>query len=423
MKRYISMLLAVVLLLSACSTTQLDSAGTDETKNTALETQNGTTDTTEGTTTAESSGETNGIEATQGTDNTEGSATIEGATTPSTGNSDPTQGSTKPTTGSTEPTQGTTNTPPTTGTTDPTEGGTTKPTTGTTTTEPTTQPTTPTQPTAPTTPTKPAETLKINTKNDTIVLVGETLQIDYTYSGNKNNLSWELRSNVASVNNQGVVTGKAEGSCVVTVTDINGQWAMVSIVVEDPSIPDVTSIELRGSNAPLYDGVIKYAGDYMDFEVSTRPYESNRDIIISSSNPDVVSVYYLSNNYNGKDVTLNFKSAGTATVTIASADGCVSTSYRITVKSGYACNPGSGQLTPEQFVNCYNGVVSANGMSTNCVTGYLVLTLSDAELTWANARQNAEGDFHHWYSVGKSYLCLTYEGTNADGKHVFHVHR
>ena len=80
-------------------------------------------------------------------------------------------------------------------------------------------------------------------------------------------------------------------------------------------------------------------------------------------------------------------------------------------------------LTPEQFVNAYNGVVSANGMDANYVaTRYLVLTLSESDLTWSTARRNAEGGFHSWWLVGYRKMVLTYEGINENGKHVFYEH-
>ncbi len=418
MKKHIALLLALVLLLSACGTAHNDSTDpSSETNSTVLDNPNGTT---EGTTATEGNNETSSAETTQGTENTEGTSATEESTNPSTGNSDPTQTETKPTTGSTTPTED--NTKPTTGNTDPTGDSTTKPTVGTTPTEPTTQPTTPTQPT--TQPTVPPTTasLKINTKEDTVVLVGNTLQIDYTYTGNKS-LTWTSGdTSVLTVDGSGKVTGKAAGWATVKVTDGTLTKRVTLEVKEQDTRPLATSLDDYSHNAPLYDGVTKYAGDYMTFKVNVQPDESNPNITVTSSNSSVVSVSWKLNGSSINEVTLNFKSAGTATVTITSADGNKSKSYSITVKSGYACNPGSGTLTPEQFVNAYNGVVSANGMSTSGMpTGYLVMTLTPQELTWSTARRNAEGRFHAWWLIGYRTLVLTYEGTNDYGSHVFYV--
>lgn len=268
----------------------------------------------------------------------------------------------------------------------------------------------------------PAATFKINTKEDTVVFVGNTLQIDYTYTGNKS-LTWTSDdTSVLTVDNDGMVTAKSVGYAMIKVTD-GSSTKRVTLKVEE-SKPLVTSFEWSSKNAPLYDGVTKYAGDYMSFKLYARPYGCNPNITVTSSNSGVVSASYKLNGSDATEVTLNFKSAGTATITIKSADGGKSESYTITVKGDYSCNPGGGQLTPEQFVNAYNGVTKALGMDNSYTpSGYLVLTLSPSELTWAKARNQAEGAFHHWYSVGKTCLVLTYEETNADGNYVFYVHR
>lgn len=483
MKKHIALLLAVVLLLSACSAVQPNGTAitSDETKNTALEPQDGTTvDPNE--TTASGSEETGDTEAMQGIQNTEGT---EGVTTePTTGSTEPTQGDTQPTQDSTQPTEGNINTP--------TEGA--RPTETeppTTTTPPATEPAPPTEPvevklsvtpstlnlvvgntstltasyngtgtlswstnnasvatvsngkvtakaagtakitvtdgsksaTCTVTVTAPApteKTLKINTKNKSTVFTGETLQIDYTYSGDKSELTWSSNNtSKLTVDSNGLVTGKSAGSAIVKVT--NGTTTCRITIVVEASENKATSLKDSEHNAPLYDGVVKYAGDYMNFKVNVQPDESNPNIVVTSSNTSVVSVSWNLNYSNINVVTLNFKSAGSATVTITSADGAASESYRITVKSDYACNPGSGLLTPEEFVYCYNQISKANGMSiSGTPSGYLVLTLSSQELTWATVRRNAEGGFHSWWLIGYRTMLLTYEGTDENGNHVFY---
>ena len=225
-----------------------------------------------------------------------------------------------------------------------------------------------------------------------------------------------------TVDGSGKVTAKAAGWATVKVTDGTLTKRVTLEVKEQDTRPLATSLVEMSHNAPLYDGVTKYAGDYMTFQVYAMPEEANRLVTVTTNNSSVVSVSYHADSRNITQVTLNFKSAGMATITITSADGNKSKSYSITVKSGYACNPGSGTLTPEQFVNAYNGVVSANGMSTSGrPTGYLVLTLSANELTWAKARSAAESRFHEWWIIGYRTLVLTYEETNADGNYVFYV--
>lgn len=272
------------------------------------------------------------------------------------------------------------------------------------------------------TPTTPAATLKINTKEDTVVLVGNTLQIDFTYTGNKS-LTWTSDdTSVMTVNSNGKVTAKSVGYALIEVTDGSLTKRVTLKVEEKDTRPLATSLVEGSHNAPLYDGVTKYAGDSMTFNVYAMPEEANRLVTVSSNNSSVVSVSYKADSRNITQVTLSFNSAGTATITIKSADGAKSKSYTITVKGDYSCNPGGGQLTPEQFVNAYNGVVKANGMSTSGMpSGYLMWTLSPSELTWAKARSNAEIRFHAWWAIGYRTIVLTYEETTADGNYVFYI--
>ena len=265
-----------------------------------------------------------------------------------------------------------------------------------------------------------AKTFTFNTQNNTTITAGNTFQIDYSYSGSNSELTWSSTdSSVLTVNNSGVVTAKAKGAATVKVTNGEKTWRL-SIRVEDAR-PAATSFVYSNQNAPLYDGVTKYAGDYMTFKVNVQPDASNPNITVTSNNTSAVSVSWKLNSSDINEVTLNFNGAGTATVTITSADGAYFKSYTITVKSGYDCNPGGGQLTPEQFVNAYNGVVRANGMSTSGMpSGYLVLTLSPSELTWAKAKREAEGGFHSWWKIGYRTMVLTYEGTDENGNYIFY---
>ena len=272
--------------------------------------------------------------------------------------------------------------------------------------------------------TKPTpKTLKINTKDYTEIVVGSTLQIDYTYDGDKSDLTWESdNTKYFTVNSNGLVTAKSVGGTGVFVTDGNLSAYVLLKVVEPVTYPATTKLELMNSNAPISNGITKYAGDSMYFDVKASPNDCNVNSTAKSSDSSVIAVSYKQTSMGYTRVTLNFKKAGNATITVTSADGAKSLSYSITVKGDYACNPGSGILTPEQFVNAYNGVVKANGMSTSGMpTGYLVLTLGEGGLTWAKARSAAEGRFHEWWAIGYRTIVLTYEGRDDNGNHVFHV--
>ena len=271
-------------------------------------------------------------------------------------------------------------------------------------------------------------TLVITTKNNTEIYVGDTLQIQYDYSGDKSKLTWRSTyTDTITVDKNGKITGVAAGNSIITVTD-GTLTRRVNIYVNaretEPEYAKVTSITPNSFNAPLSNGIVKFAGDYMSFKAYTMPVESNRVVKVSSTNSNVVSVSSSFDAYsNDNYITLNFKSSGNATIIVESADGAVKLSYSIQVRSGYSCNPGSGQLTPEQFVSCVNGVIQENGVTVNTSKGWREFTLSDSELTWAKARGVAESSIHEFWLVGKTSMGLSYHGTNADGKHVFYIHR
>lgn len=261
------------------------------------------------------------------------------------------------------------------------------------------------------------------TEDGAKVVIGQTLQLQYLYSGDGTKMTWTSDDeSILTVDSNGVVTGISPGGAIVFLMDDTGYQnnIVLAVITEENKATDLRE---SSHNGPLYDGVVKYAGDYMTFRVNTHPYGVDPRVTVQSSNPSVVSItndyhtYYEENN-----ITLNFNSAGTATITITSADGAVSRSYDITVKDKYDCDPGhSGLLTPEQFVACYNGVLNANGISQDYMpTGYLVLTLSPNELTWEKARKGAEGMGHHWWSIGYRHMIITFEGINQDGNYIFY---
>ncbi len=271
---------------------------------------------------------------------------------------------------------------------------------------------------APTPPPTQPVTLKINTANWTAISAGNTLQIDYIYTGNKSELTWSSSdTSVLTVDSNGVVTGKSAGSARVKVT--NGSITK-QIWIDVVDLPKSTSIKEQDHNAPLYDGVTKYAGDYMTFNAWALPDDSNTHVTVTSSNSSIVSVSYKLHETNSSitRITLNFKSVGSAIVTITSADGNVSKSYTINVKGGYGL--GSGACSPEQFASTASQVMWANGMQ-NGASGWLQLTLSADELTYSKAIYVGQTFVHQMWVNGTRYAQCEYVGQDEDGNYVFHL--
>lgn len=247
----------------------------------------------------------------------------------------------------------------------------------------------------------------------------DEIKLDYTYTGTSG-LTWESSNwNVARISEDGHIFAGAEGSCTIYLTD--GTYAdECNITVSVAPGVNVTALNFRSTNGPIYDGVVKYKGDYLQFDVAVTPSNASRDTYVTVSDASIIKA---TRTYNMGEPTfrLDFKKAGTCTVQVHSGDHQVTNSYTIHVRDSYACYPGTEILSPEEYVHCYNQVLQANGMRLDYKpTGYLVLTLSPDELTWENARKGAEGLGHHWWSIGYRHMLITFEGVNEDGNYVFY---
>ena len=231
-------------------------------------------------------------------------------------------------------------------------------------------------------------------------------------------------SNVLSVSNTGLITGKAAGKTDIYIHAGNTRLGSVRIKVEksggSETGPAAEKIVLDGTTAPWM-GV---AGNYMTFTAHAKTSGSNQKVTATSSNTSVATVSLQSTSgSNWCTFKVSFKSGGSTTITITSEDGKASTSYTVSVSGGYSCNPGGGQLTPEQFVSAANGVMQANGATISTGAGYRVLTLDASQLTWSNARSFGEGWVREFWPNGITRMGLSYQGVNEDGKHIFYIHR
>ncbi len=262
------------------------------------------------------------------------------------------------------------------------------------------------------------EGLKIHTPKDTIVFVGETLKLDYTYTGTGKLTFESYDTSRLTIDSNGKMTGISEGGVYVGVTDGN-LLKSVRIVVKSVK---ATSIKMSGMEGPLFDGVTKYVGDYMSFVAKSRPTGTSYLVKASSSNSSVVSVSTKTINGDETEITLNYKAAGSATITLTSEDGCVVYKYKVNVKSEYSSYQGKEYLTPEEFSEACTMVMVENGFKkeTGC-TSYRVLTLRSDQLTWKIAKGNAQGYVRSWYPNGCRKCWISYEGTDEKGNYIFYT--
>lgn len=136
-------------------------------------------------------------------------------------------------------------------------------------------------------------------KNTANIAYGSTLQLAaitdeaVTWSSDK--------TEIASVDENGLIKGKAEGTAVITATTVSGQKASCTVTVKPPV--HITSIELSPATLTMKNKTSE------TLKVTINPADTTDDTTVtwSSDKTDVVVV-----NENG---TLTAKSEGTATVT------------------------------------------------------------------------------------------------------------
>lgn len=254
-----------------------------------------------------------------------------------------------------------------------------------------------------------------------MIMVGDTYQLMVLTEGTVGPLTWmSLDEKVATVNQNGVITALAEGYCYVYVTDGNTE-AVCNFRIEK-KMAKAEEIRIGYTDGPFYDGVTRYKDDYVVVTAINKPNDAGRDIIATSSNPNVVTVSATKVNGNSRDITLNFKSAGTATITLTSGDGAVSQSYTITVKEDYDFNPGNRQLTPEEFADYTTRVMCANGFiyDPTC-TSWRQFTRPANKLNFEQAVADAYSLVHSWWPNDCRYCQIVYIGQNENGDYVFHA--
>ena len=262
-------------------------------------------------------------------------------------------------------------------------------------------------------------TIRISAPEDKIY-AGETYQFTATVEGNDApTLTWSCSDN-ATIDENGLLTALTAGPAWVRATDGN-TVAECGFRIYEPEIK-AEEIKIMNTDGPFYDGVTRYKGDYVSILASNRPYDANRVVFAKSSNTDVISVSMNGVTGGDQSITLNFKSAGTAKITLTSGDGAVSQSYTITVKDDYDFNPGNRQLTPEEFADYTTKVMCANGFTydSGC-TSWRQLTLTKDKLNFVNATSAGQALVHDWWPNGKRYCQIVYVEQDDNGNYVFHT--
>ena len=160
---------------------------------------------------------------------------------------------------------------------------------------------------------------QIKLANPVLVLnKGITKKAAYTVAGSGKGLTFKWsssNSSVATVSPTGVITAKAQGNCMITITASNGAAARIALTVVQP----ITSIKLSGSEATLEPGHKKTVTATVGPSNAT-----SKSLVWSSSNSSVATV--------SKGV-ITAVGKGTCIITCRSKFySNISVSYKVTVK-------------------------------------------------------------------------------------------
>lgn len=150
--------------------------------------------------------------------------------------------------------------------------------------------------------------VELNVSGTVMLPMNERLQLhaDILPETAKSELSWSTKNKkVATVDENGLVTPKKEGTTIITVSTYNGKTDTVKVQVVDPL--KAASVELNvGANTTIA------VGEILMLEATVLPSTAETSLKWSSSNKKVASV--------DEGAVLGLK-AGTATITVKTANG------------------------------------------------------------------------------------------------------
>ena len=162
--------------------------------------------------------------------------------------------------------------------------------------------------------------------------VGEkaTLKVTIQPEDAKNNdIIWSSSDDtIVKVDEKGNITALKEGKAIITVKTVEGEYTANCTITVSKDVKEVTAISVSGPKEVMVNESITLTATI------TPTNAINKNIIWKSSNTSIAKV-----DKNGKVTGLK---PGTVTITATSADGKVSTTYKITIK------PKPNSTKPEQ---------------------------------------------------------------------------
>ena len=168
--------------------------------------------------------------------------------------------------------------------------------------------------------------------NTAALTVGETktkIATVLPHNATNQNIAWRSHnSNVATVDENGVVTALSEGTAIITVITQDGARTATSTVTvvsqEQEQEVSVASVSLNITETTLT------IGDTKELVATVEPYNAtNQNVTWTSSNPDIATV-----DENGRVTAV---AQGTATITVTTEDGNHTANSIVTVVCAITC--------------------------------------------------------------------------------------
>lgn len=211
--------------------------------------------------------------------------------------------------------------------------------------------------------------------------VGESVQLTPTVlpANAEYTLTWSISDKyVATISQDGLLTGKSEGAADLKVKADNGVYAMLRVVV---SKPKPASVSVSPSSVTLTEGQSRY------LTATVYPSNASQSVTWTSSNANIASV-----SSSGKVTAVN---AGTAIITAKTSNGksatCTVTckaaipDLTISDKDGVTSLPDNANVSYERtFYSGWNSVCVPFALSQSMLDGFVsgckIATVAELEV-------------------------------------------
>ena len=235
--------------------------------------------------------------------------------------------------------------------------------------------------------------------------VGESRQLTPTVlpSNAKYTLTWSINDeSVATISQDGLLVGKAEGAADLKVMADNGVYTMLRVVVSKPT---PTSVSVSPTSLSVTEGESRY------LSATVYPSNANQSVTWSSSNTSVATV-----TSSGKVIGVK---AGIAVITVKTSNGKTATctvtckeaiqSITLSDKDGVSQLPAKANVTYERaFYSGWNSVcvpfaISQSMLDVFC-EGCKIATIEDFEIIGTSRSLSV----NVVQSIGAGEPCLIY---------------